>query len=1217
MLKKNQTNSILLYTLIYLLISAALTVFIIWIIFVAKESNIPKEKYLPFANLPEFKLSSDLQINPSNFLIESLLHQEVYNDNSSTSNIEGEYKRYPLNQGIQTTSIVAVDATNRQPDLAAWHLQVGNPGLNWLWPDGTSAYWICPVNVVVHPVVVIKGTFPRARYMSLYSYDGIDINNISNVGRGLTKFKVNDVGTCNSSIPGNCAGLADYQIEPDEGSKNPFRDPTFNPNFDTCNYTVYFVSANYKGILPSSKNILPLSTTNTTSALVTLRVYAPFNPIGCNSRDYVNNKSFDTRGCGPDGIRTYIPGGGKDPSTLNFSPCSLSDITCVKEGTGYEFQRTLPENCYKYVGNNQYCVCLDDNPTSTCGKYLDKTVKYYTNNKGNLKSYCAGGPTLADGVSYCIDDIKIENGKMGKDVTTNEKCGDDDNLCQYVKQGKIQQCVSKKLFTSDNPACTPFKNPYNLPDIDKTPNSCKEDFAKMICECSSPLGEQGCEAAVKRNPEVFLKGYFNNQPPSYNYRPEYDFENCPPDCSGCDTYTCEYDSCIPRVGGEYDKEDCDNECPKCTTPPPVIPQFDCVKDDRGFSYCVNCDVGEKCPYDSPKECEKNCDVFEGYTNKNSICNSDVKNAFCNDPSTQPFNDLAGFSVNNDISTTTVASGWVGLPNVFVKYQWNDYFINLNNYENVKSILSTFVKDISDIGNYIKYANLNNPMDPYQVKLDNPGINIKEYSESLDPNQLKENYDDDYYNLDEKKCESEQMCQSYVDEKTYFPIGALYPAGRNKTKLVKGVGCNYYQDICNCEQEQSLTSFLFSVFPPCGLQKTLQLDGSPCFSRWKLKLPNMCLLKNKKDCDTKNKNFKFSGTAVPFAISANTSDVVIFPNPDTGYVAAMTKYDNDAVYVIWMDIPSTPITPSYQNIVKNDYQCRYVSVGHYFYGLSKTNIRPLLSARMDNEILKTPIKYIDQKTGEKVSGNRVCILLASSKQYDVLRKYQCLSKKVTWLDWGVTGSSKLLGKATTILNNLDRNIQENYVFSESDYQSVTDEGLQETASVVTENDGSGAPNYGFIIYRQMLPNNKLFTKSIENYVISNPDCLNKTIPITDEKNVFTSKDVGVKAPVNISKSCNPGPAECTTQGGVKENCGEKYKLDPCCVAKEPLDFMEQYYPRCEKVKICDIMNIGESFWDQYLRFPLPYKYDAKNPEATPKPSACPPMTSPPPYSPQPM
>ena len=160
----------------------------------------------------------------------------------------------------------------------------------------------------------------------------------------MTKFQTGNVNVCNSSIPGNCAGLADYQIEPDEDSKNPFNDASFDSNFDNCNYTVYFISPNYEGILPASKNILPLATTNSNSAFITLRIYAPFNPLGCNSRSYDNTKPFDTRGCSnQESIRTFIPGGSRDPKVLDFSPCSISDKTCIEDGTGFEVERTYPK----------------------------------------------------------------------------------------------------------------------------------------------------------------------------------------------------------------------------------------------------------------------------------------------------------------------------------------------------------------------------------------------------------------------------------------------------------------------------------------------------------------------------------------------------------------------------------------------------------------------------------------------------------------------------------------------------------------------------------------------------------------------------------------------------------------------------------------------------------------------------------------------------------
>ena len=124
---------------------------------------------------------------------------------------------------------------------------------------------------------------------------------------------------------------------------------------------------------------------------------------------------------------------------------------------------------------------------------------------------------------------------------------------------------------------------------------------------------------------------------------------------------------------------------------------------------------------------------------------------------------------------------------------------------------------------------------------------------------------------------------------------------------------------------------------------------------------------------------------------------------------------------------------------------------------------------------------------------------------------------------------------------------------------------------------------------MLPS-KDFPKSISNYVNTVPSCLNKQIELKDEKYLFVPSDEGIKSPVYISKSCNPGPSTCYTNDGKEQPCGEKYDLDPCCVATEPLDFMAQYYPRCERVKICDIENMGKDFWDRYLDHPLPYAYE---------------------------
>ena len=43
---------------------------------------------------------------------------------------------------------------------------------------------------------------------------------------------------------------------PDEGSKKPFTDPSFNPETDSSYYTLFFVSPFYKGKLPKSNKVV-------------------------------------------------------------------------------------------------------------------------------------------------------------------------------------------------------------------------------------------------------------------------------------------------------------------------------------------------------------------------------------------------------------------------------------------------------------------------------------------------------------------------------------------------------------------------------------------------------------------------------------------------------------------------------------------------------------------------------------------------------------------------------------------------------------------------------------------------------------------------------------------------------------------------------------------------------------------------------------------------
>ena len=1238
-------QNLLLSSLVYLIILGIIVFVILYIYYHTKKAQQTSTKFLPFAALPEMKLSEN-QLLANQTIISDLIGDKKSLPGSPM--ISGEYRRFPLDKKKQRTSLVAVDASNLNPNLAAWHIQFGVDGLNGLWPDTTSCYWVCPINVKSHPIVVMKGSYPRARYFSFYSYAGIDEHDMQSFGKGLTKWEKNNVNVCNSSISGDCSGLRDSEIEPDDGSKNPFTDKTYNPRFDTSNYTIYFVSPDYKGLLPKSKNILPLTTNENSQALILFRVYAPFNPNDCDGKDYFGSKGFDTTGCKnlPENnrIKIALPGGTVDPSKDKLSPCSPTDKTCLEQGINYEFGKSMNPDCYQYVGNNQYCVCQGDNPTSECGQYLDGVMRYYSNEKAGLANYCDNGPNLADGIPYCIDDIQLDNGKMGKDVSTTENCKDD-NKCNYVKRGKLQQCVAKKLFTSENPACLPYKNPLNLKHIANTKNNCKTDFAAMILECSG-FSKEDAEKIAKDKGDSIIEAYQKNQPPSYDYTPDNNFETCPPsDCeSKCKQYTCERGYCVPRIGGEYTDDKCEGQCPKCKVPEKIETKYKCSK-IRGEKACVPCRKKDPdCIYDN-SYCDDNCDSLKGpyackKTKNGKVCipnkkgkfatiedclqskcmkstKENFKSTFCKSntgkvdcmPYNNTLNDISGGYMNSQDAQIIQTSGWVGLPDVFVKYSWNDYFIRLNNYVDNDSTYRILRRDVKKLQYYMDFLNTNDPLNAYEVKEQNPNVNITKYTSSL-----VENFETD--RKSKRLCENEKECKEYVDPDTYFTIGTRYPASNifnpNNTKLIPPIGCNYYKDLCDCESKQKLSGRLQLIPGECGLQSILQTNGKPCFSKWSLTLPELCILKNKEKCHPKDTQFKFSGSAVPFFISGNTSDVIIFPNPDTGYLGAMTEFNDKYVYVIWMDVPTTPSTPGFDNIVNKDYQMRYWSIGNYHYGLSAKNPRPVLSSLMDTFTTKTPLQYVDQKTGKRISRSRVCIVLANAEQYSFLKKFELWNDdKLTWLNWGNTKSKNLMSAFGKRIEKREKSFANDLIdeYMNTDYSSY-EEDINQLKKVKKQTkdfenvDVSGSTTYSFIIYRQMLPNKQKYKKSIENYVLQKPDCLNKNIQITDEQFIYTSSNEGVKSPVFISKNCNPGPAKCYTADGKVQDCKDKYPVDPCCVAKEPLNFMEEYYPRCEKVKICDILNSGPQFWSRYTDFALPYKFDNKNPDSTAKPSFCP-------------
>jgi hypothetical protein len=121
-----------------------------------------------------------------------------------------------------------------------------------------------------------------------------------------------------------------------------------------------------------------------------------------------------------------------------------------------------------------------------------------------------------------------------------------------------------------------------------------------------------------------------------------------------------------------------------------------------------------------------------------------------------------------------------------------------------------------------------------------------------------------------------------------------------------------------------------------------------------------------------------------------------------------------------------------------------------------------------------------------------------------------------------------------------------------------------------------PEYGLLILRQLLadPN---FKESIQKVQSADSDCFTPKIPLENP----SIANPEFKEPELVAKSCNPGNTEFCT----------KYGLDPCCLSKDLLEGMKQYYPRCERIKICDVENFGISYWDRYLYFNLPYEFNA--------------------------
>jgi hypothetical protein len=143
--------------------------------------------------------------------------------------------------------------TNSCSGLWSLPIDASIPYLFPLYPELVATYWgfKYPMNQQGQPVAIhLEGEFPQSRYMSLHVYDG-------------------DSGYASDS-------LVDYQIEPSEGSVNPFRG-NLNQASDSHNYEVLIQPHSSMTSTKSNQLHVPEDVVN---AYLVLRIYRPNDGLG-------------------------------------------------------------------------------------------------------------------------------------------------------------------------------------------------------------------------------------------------------------------------------------------------------------------------------------------------------------------------------------------------------------------------------------------------------------------------------------------------------------------------------------------------------------------------------------------------------------------------------------------------------------------------------------------------------------------------------------------------------------------------------------------------------------------------------------------------------------------------------------------------------------------------------------------------------------------------
>lgn len=1106
-------------------------------------------RFAPFANMPEISISEQPRFI-ANHLLSVLTSQRGVDVDQNM--IKGTYKRYPINRNMQTDSIVAVEPTlNEYPNFTCWSIEVDPDAWNFVWCDSSSSYFVTTVNLLATPVVCIKGEFPKARYMSYYSYVGIDRSKSGQnlFGQPPTK---DSQRTCNASIQDEqndqaCAGLRDYEIEPDAGSVNPFR----QPSSDTDNkfYTIFLVSPYYKGKLPTSKNIIPLSIYGAQTAVICYRLYSSFNPKTCASKYYWSNFPFDRRGC-PDGQRAYVGTG--DGGTADRSldkpnrECRLGDTVCYNACVADALGHSKVAACHKYVGDNIYCVC--QKKSDPCYSEIDAIMKRCTNGTADIDNFCSMRPDTL--VSSCVDEI---------DCSIPNPSYSPDDCKTYVQNAKYQSCVSEKLVNSSNPDCYVYENPNKICNICTESGTCKHDFARMLSDCAKETGfNDGKGLSVDQYCNIKCIGRTPGAAePAFPYNPQYDFSIQPLECQGaCDQrYDCVNGYCIETNTGPFTTADCENKCPLKPKHPTETPAVKESFTSTSASTPAPCAFNPS----SPEKCD-----FSSTSNR--------------------WMDIGMYGINSTPASKLFRQGWVDLPQVFFKYSYTNYFVRLNNWNLQSSVLQSLYHTLEPV---IADVRRQRPVQPNSVdvqenfSVDNIGDVISDCINYIQTDQdilacVKEaiDYRREHHPHDwDWRRHRNEDCEKWLNKDTnYFTIGTQFPVGKaypvlEKCRTYKSPAphCNYWLDLCRCKNNETNTNNCCE-----STLGNVDCDGNPCFTRWV--------------SDQQN----YVGDAKAFTFSANTGSVIPFPNPDSAYLGCCTTLDDKSVYVIWMDIPTTPRTPGYENIRAGNYDLRYFGIGHYFWNMTGLNMRPVLSDLTDSDLVTVRVRYTDEYTHQEIEATRACIVLATIEQYQYLQAFNLWDGNVNWLNWG------------KLINIQFKNGEDN---EWDDY--ITPDHILPRNKVATDSSFVKTPKQGIILLRQIFAS---FPEAISNFAIKS-SCATDKIRVRDK---FEQSNL-VKEH-EYPRYCNPGPgmvSKYDTKYDPKapDTVCHAYGFDPCCLSRDVLFFTKNYYPRCEKIRICDIEAEGKTFWHRYLYSSLPYKYDGKPvpPPPTPTPTPTPPPT----------